>query len=85
MYQNLTIPSQKIKDFCQPPLHKGALFLKQGCYPINQAVDHTCCYAVDDDGAGDCEHLRANAQDKPLRFELNCWGGYGIGKPGNGY
>ena len=25
MYRCVTIPQSKIKDFCQPPLHKGAL------------------------------------------------------------
>jgi len=24
MYRCVTIPQSKIKDFCQPPLHKGA-------------------------------------------------------------
>ena len=26
MYRCVTIPQSKIKDFCQPPLHKGAFF-----------------------------------------------------------
>ena len=26
MYRCVTIPQSKIKDFCQPPLHKGAFY-----------------------------------------------------------
>ena len=35
--------------------------LEQGSYPINQAVDHGCGHAVDDDRAGDSEHFCADA------------------------
>ena len=26
MHRHRTIPQSEIKDFCQPPLHKGALY-----------------------------------------------------------
>ena len=35
MYRCVTIPQSKIKDFCQPPLHKGA-FYRPLFLPISQ-------------------------------------------------
>ena len=39
---------------------------EQRGYPINDPIHHTCNRAIDDDRAGDCEHLGADAEDKAL-------------------
>ena len=47
--------------------HLGDDFLLEQCrYPINQAIHYRCGHAIDDDWAGNREHLGCGAEDKPL-------------------
>lgn len=57
--------------------------LEQCCYPINNPIHYTCHRTVDNDGAGDLEHFRADAEDKPLAFEFDGGGGDRVGKAGD--
>ena len=39
-------------------------FLEQCGYPINETIYYACRHAIDDDRAGDCEHLGGGAENE---------------------
>ena len=59
--------------------------LKKCRYPINHAIQNAGGDAVDDDRAGDGEHLCTDTKDEAFGFELDGRGGDGVGKAGDGH
>ena len=52
--------------------------------PINQPIYHAGGDAVDDDGAGNNEHLGRHAKDQPLRLKFDGGRYDGVGKAADG-
>ncbi len=59
--------------------------MEQGADPVDEAQKPACEDSVQDDGACNGEDLAADTEYLTFFFELNGWGGNGIGESGNGY